>query len=291
MKRIDVHVHASMWKNTEFGSDKCLVSPEELLESYRENGIDKGILMSLTGVEAAFITQSNEEIAYIASKYPDSFYFCCNIDPRMGKYSTTTDISEILMYYKKLGAVGVGELTANIPTDDPLMDNLFSHCEKCSMPVTIHIATKVGGSYGIADEFGLPRLERMLKAHPDLKVIGHSQCFWSHISADVTEENWWGYPTGKVTPGRIVELMREYPNLYCDLSADSGYMAFTRDLDFTADFINEFSNRIMFGTDFTSPGRTSKLAQFLDNSLETKYISQDNYNKICFENAIRVYEL
>lgn len=291
MKRIDVHVHASMWKNTELGSDRCMASPEELIDAYRKNGIDKGIIMGLTGIEAAFITQSNEELAYIASKYPNSFYFCCDIDPRMGRYSPKTDFSEILMYYKNMGAVGVGELTANIPTDDPLMDNLFAHCESCDMPVTIHIASRVGGTYGIVDELGLPRLERMLKAHPDLKVIGHSQCFWSHISGDVNADNWKGYPTGKVTPGRVVELLREYPNLYCDLSADSGFIAFTRDPDFTPRFIEEFSDRLMFGTDFTRPGRTSSLAAWLDKALETGDISKENYDKICFENAVRVYNL
>ncbi len=291
MKRIDVHVHASMWKNTAFDSGKHMISPEELMEAYDANGIDKGIIMTLCGTEAQYITQTTEETAYIASKHPDRFYFCCGIDPRMGKYSTKTDFSELIMHYKRLGAVGVGELTANIPADDPLTDNLFSHCEICDMPVTVHMASKAGGTYGIIDEIGLPRLERMLKAHPKLKIVGHSQCFWSHISADVNKETWTGYPKGKVTEGRITELMREYPNLYCDLSADSGFVAFTRDPEFTARFVEEFSDRLMFATDFTRPGLTSKLAAFLDESLETGYITAENYSKICAENAVRVFGL
>ena len=62
----------------------------------------------------------------------------------------------------------------------------------------------------------------MLAKYPNLTVIGHSQPFWSEISADVTEKNRNSYPKGKVIPGRTVELFRKYPNLYGDLSPSAG---------------------------------------------------------------------
>ena len=40
------------------------------------------------------------------------------------------------------------------------------------------------GDYGVVDEFGLPRLEYVLDRFPALKVLGHSQRFWSLISGD-----------------------------------------------------------------------------------------------------------
>jgi len=159
------------------------------------------------------------------------------------------------------------------------------------MPVIIHIAPKQGDYYGIVDDLGLPRIEKLLKKYPNLKLIGHSQCFWSEIDKNVTNENKSGYPGGKVKAGRIVELMREYSNLYCDLSAGSGYNALSRDPEFAYRFIEEFSDRLMFGTDICSPSNVMLLSGWLDQAFADGYISESNYNKISRENAIRILKL
>ena len=291
MKKIDVHVHSSMWKNTPSAPGRYFITAEELRESYDALGIEKGILMPLIGTEAQYTSQSNEEAEYLAKNHPETYAWCCNVDPRMGKNTPATDFTTMLEYYKQHGVVGVGELTAKIPTDDPLLDNLFYHCAECDMPVTVHIAPGRGGTYGIIDECGLPRLEKMLNKYPKLKIVGHSQCFWSHISADVDESSWTGYPKGKVIEGRISELMRCYPNLYCDLSADSGFTAISRDPDFSARFIDEFGERIMFGTDIVRPGQTSKLSAWLDEAHAAGLMSDENYANICRENAIKIFNL
>ena len=106
----------------------------------------------------------------------------------MGENSPTTDFSYFLEAYKKARGSWVGEITANLYADDPLMDNLFYHCGECDMPVIIHIAPHKYGCYGIIDELGLPRIEKCLKSSK-LKIIGHSQCFWSEIDSKVSSEN------------------------------------------------------------------------------------------------------
>ena len=264
MKKIDIHAHTTMWENIQIRPGISIASPEQIKESYNELGIDKGFILPLISPEYRTTIQTNEEMEYLSNKYSDTFYWFCNIDPRMGENSPKTDFSKFIEYYKKRGAIGLGELTANLYIDDPLMDNLFYHCAQCDMPVTIHISGKAGNSYGIVDELGLPRLEKMLKKHPKLKIMGHSQCFWSEISDNVDEESRNGYPTGKVQNGRVTELMREYPNLYCDLSAGSGYTAMSRDPEFTYRFIEEFSDRLMFGTDICRPNQKSSLSSWLD---------------------------
>ena len=201
------------------------------------------------------------------------------------------NLSEILGEYKRRGAIGVGELTANLYTDDPLMENLFYHCAECDLPVTVHMTAHASGSYGIIDDIGLPRLERMLKKYPKLRILGHSACFWCEISSDVTEGMREDYPKGKVTPGRIVDLLREYPNLYCDLSAGSGFNAISRDEEFGYRFIEEFSDRLMYGSDISVAGETSLLAGWLDESYSKGCISYENYKKVCRGNAIRVFGL
>jgi len=131
----------------------------------------------------------------------------------------------------------------------------------------------------------------MLKKHPTLKILGHSMCFWSEIGTDVTEQNRSKYLKGKVDEGRVVSLMREYPNLYCDLSAGSGFSAISRDPDFSYRFIEEFSDRLMFGTDICQPRQKAPLGPWLDEQHENGCISDENYAKICRKNAIRLFKL
>lgn len=116
--------------------------------------------------------------------------------------------------------------------------------------------------------------------------IGHSQPFWAEISADVTQDNRNEYPKGKVTEGRLVELMRKYPNLCCDLSANSGYNAVSRDPEFGYAFIEEFKERIFFGPDICSPKDKRELSLWLDKAYHDKNISEDTYVKVCRENVL-----
>ncbi len=230
-----------------------------------------------------------------AENNPDRFSWFCYVDPRSYKEEYgRRDLSDILNDYKQMGAKGVGELTAQLYADDPYLDNFFSHCAACDMPVTIHIAPGFGGRYGIVDELGLPRLEKMLKKHKNLKILGHSQPFWAEISADVTAENRIGCPTGKVTEGRLAQLMRECENLYCDISAGSGSNAFMRDPEYTAKFIEEFSDRILYGCDICLVATANfafEFDAFLTKMRADGMISEENYYKIVRGNAIKLLKL
>ena len=291
MKKIDVHIHTSMWQGAQIQPGCVLANVEEIREIYKKKNIDKGFLLPLISPEYRFCVQTNEEMEFIAKTNSDIFYWFCNIDPRMGENNAKTDFSYFLEHYKKRGAIGVGEVTANLYADDPLMENLFYHCAECDMPVTIHISPAIGYQYGIVDDLGLPRLEKMLKKYPKLKILGHSQCFWNEIGDNVDAENRMGYVSGKVNEGRIAYLMREYPNLYCDLSAGSGFNAISRDPDYAYRFIEEFSDRLMYGTDACSATWDKPLDEWLDESYEKGFISYDNYKKICRGNAIKLFNL
>ena len=189
-----------------------------------------------------------------------------------------------------MGAKGVGELTSNMYADDPKMENLFSHCVASKLPVLIHVSPKAGVNYGIVDEIGLPRIEKELKKFPELKLIGHSQPFWAEMSADVTEELRNDYPKGKVIEGRLPKLMREYGNLYCDLSARSGAYALMRDKEYAARFLEEFADRVLYGCDFCAITNQHQFEfdAFLDSMVTDGYLSMQNYKKIVRENAIRL---
>ena len=293
--KIDIHAHTIAGTGiNRMGTNTSFATPEQLLEIYKKLGVQMGVILPTVNLECADRIQSNEDVMLIADKYSGRFSWFCNIDPRMGKNSPDCDLSYFIEYYKRHGAKGVGEICANLYFDDPYVENLFYHCEKNDMPVIFHIAPKRGGCYGLIDELGLYRMEKELAKFPHLKFIGHSQPFWAEISADINEENRNTYPKGGVRPGRIVELMRRYPNLFGDLSADSGYNALTRDPKFGYEFIEEFQDRLFYGTDICAPENINenfvKLSSWLDEAVADGKITREAYMKVSRENALNLLE-
>ena len=135
---------------------------------------------------------------------------------------------------------------------------------------------------------------KTLQAYPHLKLVGHSQPFWIEISADapVDTEGRNGRGSGPVvTGGRVVSLMRKYPNLYADLSAGSGYCAITRDEAFGLAFISEFQDRLLFGTDTVQVDNPwqAPLWQWLEEQHTAGKISDVVMQKICYRNAQKLY--
>ena len=62
------------------------------------------------------------------------------------------------------------------------------------------------------------------------------------------------YPDYRIEEeGVVPKLFRRYENLYGDLSANSGYNALARDPEYAVKFINEFQDRLMYGTDICQP--------------------------------------
>ena len=296
IKKIDIHAHATAFPELVppmQWSGYRMVTGQEVLEFYDKLNIEKGVLLPIVSPEGQPTTYTNENTKIVADMYPDRFFWFCNIDPRSDSNHPNANLGYFLEHYKKLGAKGVGEITSNIYADDPKMDNLFGHCEQADMPVIIHISPEIGLNYGIVDELGLPRIEKMLKKHPDLKLIGHSQPFWAEMSKDLTEEQRNTYPTGKVKDGRIAQLMREYGNLYCDLSAGSGANALMRDPEYAARFIEEFADRILYGLDVCATFNTHpfEFDEWLTKMVEDGMISIENYKKIVRENAIKILKL
>ena len=290
---IDIHCHSYLWHtcpHLETGTD-CLSTPDHLVKRYDAVGIEKGVLLPVCTVENVITPQCNEEIMYIAEKYPGRFIPFCNLDPRALYNTPYSPLDKVLAYYKSKGCKGIGEVTANLPILDPRVQNLFHAAEVNDMPLTFHLAPKQGGLYGLVDEARLPGLEISMQRFPNLKFFGHSQTFWCEISSDYKLADRYGYPKGKVTEGAIPRLMRKYPNLYGDLSAGSGCNALTRDKEYAIKFLNEFQDRLMFGTDICAPATPTPLVDFLLELRNNKEISETVFQKVARENAIRLLHL
>lgn len=295
VKKIDIHAHASISGWPAFTPTLALPTPEELIAMYDEIGVEKGVLLPLI-TNTVYQPTSNYEMYQIVQKYPDRFEWFCIFDPWQTINSPDTDFTPYLEFCKEKGAKGVGEVCANVPFDDPRMENLMRHCEKANMPFTIHIGLD-GGEYGIADEpEGLPKLEKALQKFPNLRILGHSQRFWYELSKYEYRDPDYNFNRGKVIPGgRVVELLRRYPNLLCDLSAGSGYNAMTRDPEFTYAFMEEFADRLYYGIDIchnkAMESDMVKLAAFLDDAMLNGKISYDTYYKISRGNAEKLLGL
>ena len=295
IKKIDIHAHCLAFAQfaPPYPDNGCTMpSAETLIDFYDRLGIGQGVLLPIVSPEAQPTTISNESCKFLSDTHPDRFLWFCNVDPRAFTNSSDSDLGYLLEHYMSLGAKGVGELTASLYTDDPKVDNLFSFCEELGLPVTIHIAPKGDGYYGIIDELGLPRLEKMLKRHPRLKILGHSQCFWSEIGEN-RDEIRCTWPTGPASGGRVAELMRSYENLYCDLSARSGAYAMMRDRDHAARFIEEFSDRILYGCDICAKVNVFpfEFLDFIEDMRKNGEISEENYRKLVRENAAKLLNL
>jgi len=288
--KIDVHAHSIM---SDF-PDKVFMtyhSPEELLLKYDMLGIEKGMLLPSVCPEGSKFPITTDHTVEIVNKYPERYFFAIGLDPRMVDNSSDADFGKILEFYKSKGAKAVGEMTANLNFDDPLYDNMLAQCAEHDLPVTIHISPAIGYSYGVVDDPGLPRLEKMLKKYPKLKIFGHSQAFWAHMSKNVDREIMKGYPKGKVEKGRLWELFEKYDNIFGDMSAGSGYNAIARDEENGIDFLNAFQDKMLFGCDFCAVTDVRELAGWLDNKYLEGALSEDVYLKICRENAIRILKL
>jgi hypothetical protein len=288
---IDIHTHVTRTDSLPKPNGYRTPRPDELLAMMDERGIDRAVILPGVSPECRTVFTTTEEILGIAAEFPGRFIPFANFDARMLTNGDDADFGALLAHYKSAGCRGVGEYMANLPFDDTRNLNLFRHVEAAGLPLTFHVATRIGGMYGAFDDLGLPRLERVLQTCPDLVFLGHSQAFWSEIGRDVTEETRGGYPTGPVEPGRVVELMRAYANLHGDLSAGSGFNAISRDRDFGLAFLAEFQDRLYFGTDICNVPQETPVVEWFRGVREQGLLTDEVYEKITWRNAAGLLKL
>lgn len=286
MQRIDLHLHLTPWQLPKLGKMN-LTSAKNMLPHLDELHIMKGVLMS--SAEKGLPFGTNKANRAICQKYPERYAWMCAL-----KADHPETVYDRLKAFKAQGAIGVGELAVNRRLDDPFLQALFAAAEKLDMPVTFHMSPEVGYSYGVVDNPGLPLLEQVLAKYPKLKILGHSQTFWIEMSADAPTEkvarNQWG--DGPVIPGgRVPELFEKYPNLYGDLSANSGSRAIMRDEAFGLAFLEKYQDRMFFATDMVNKHMAFPLGAWLDQMHAEGKLSQEAYEKILYRNAQRVFGL
>jgi predicted TIM-barrel fold metal-dependent hydrolase len=274
-----------------------LISVDEYIKFMDQKGIDKAVILPFSYAEYSAYGQSFGEILYICEKHPDRFIPFCNIDPRLPKRPDLVKVDDFVFFltqFKEMGAKGLGELLARMPWNEPRMLKLLEACEIVGLSITFHTITPEFNGYGVLDYPGLELLEGVLKKFPKLKFLGHSAAFWSEISGDLKISEKHVYSSAPVKDGgAITRLLREYSNLYGDISAGSGLNALKRDPEFGWRFIDEFQDRLLLGLDYAFPEYKVYHVhiEWLTKAKQDGNISIEAYEKIMWKNLNKVLDL
>jgi len=253
---IDAHNHAD-WHGHDL---------KKFLENMQEYNIDKTWLLSWECPpdehDATYFYCTNVNSADIGG--PISFYRCLSYAERVPEkfilgYAPdprrSTAIDSLKAAVEIHGVRVCGELKLRMMYDNPDAIRMYRYCGEKGLPVTVHIDYEfsTGRNYPRPNWWyggGIEAFERAIKACPETNFLGHAPGFWSHISGDDKYDKE-SYPSGKVVPGgKLVEMLRKYPNLYCDLSAGSGCNALSRDPEFAKGFLLEFQDRVLYARDY-----------------------------------------
>jgi predicted TIM-barrel fold metal-dependent hydrolase len=180
---------------------------------------------------------------------PDKFVLGYAPDPRrpdaVDRVQAAIEIHGVRVY---------GELKLRMMYDNLDALRVYRFCGQKGLPVTVHIDYEfdTGHKYPRPNWWyggGIEPFERAVATCPETSFIGHAPGFWAHISNDDQYDKV-PYPRGKVIPGgQVIQMLRQYPNLYADLSAGSARTALERDPEFAKDFLLEFQDRLLYGRD------------------------------------------
>jgi predicted TIM-barrel fold metal-dependent hydrolase len=273
----DMHTHLGQtWNSTQ------ILTAEALLRWMDSHSIERAIVLPLVSPESSSYPLTTDFVLAQTKPFRDRLVPFCSIDPRTSFNGGQQGLVEMMRRYIDAGARGFGEHKPGVPFDDPRNLRVFAACQEVGLPVLFHLDSQRN-----TDRPGLPGLEKVLRETPECVFIGHGPGWWASISGDASDLG--GYPKGPVTPGGAIDrLMQNYPNIYGELSAGSGANSILRDLEFGREFLIRRQDRVLFGTDFLSPGQEVPQFELFEERLNLPANVRD---LVLRENAKRLIDL
>jgi predicted TIM-barrel fold metal-dependent hydrolase len=264
---LDIHQHTNYSGRTD----------EQLLQHQRRMGVTKTVLLPAGrkyGLAAG--AGGNETVWRIAREHPGEYYFFANELPDIPE--TRAEIEK----YLKLGAIGIGEQKFHVDCDSKPMQLIFDIAQEHGVPVLMHFQHE---TYNM----GIERFHKMLEKYPKVNFIGHAQTWWGNIDRNHDQKVM--YPKTPLTPGGITDrLLRDYPNMYGDLSAGSGLNAMLRDEEHARAFLTRHQDQLLYGSDCSDragEGETCSGSQQIA-TLRRLAPSPEALRKLLYGNAARV---
>ena len=292
---IDIHQHTNYGGKRDGAFKQILParSHAELLAHQRAMGVTKTILLPAgqmvlrkstldgraNGLDGTVST--NDDAVALTRQYPNEFAFGAN------EVSDLDEAPSVVEKYLKLGAVVIGEQKFGVECDSPEMQKLFKLAETYQVPILMHWQF---GSYN----HGFDRFHTMLKKYPKVNFIGHAQTWWANIDKANIDNAKSLYPGGKVTAGGLTDrYLRDYSNMFADLSAGSGENAFKRDPEHARAFFERHQDKLLYGSDCAdNTGEPAVCSGARQIAQIRKFSpSQAVERKILFENAKKLFRL
>jgi len=234
------------------------------------------------------------------SKYPARVVWAASTD------ITSPAAEARLTQAAKDGAVGFGELKFHVEADGPELQRMYALAAELGVPILVHFQEVEHFAGEGLWSTGFKRFEAMLRKYPKTTFVGHADAFWANVDAKYANEA--AYPTGPITrTGLTDKLLGDYPNLFGDLSANSGNNAMSRDATFTSDFLKRHQDKLIFGSDCScTDGRGAGISQNNNPTaarMAGKCVARETltllqrttptevFKKIAWDNGHRVYKL
>lgn len=222
----------------------------------------------------------NEACYKLAQAHPDKFAFgACEVPD-------LPDATREIEKYLKLGAIAIGELKFGIECDAAPMQKIYKLAEAYHVPVLMHWQYK---KYN----YSFHRFHRMLKKYPKVIFLGHAQTWWVNVDKDHKDQNNL-YPKTKVTAGGLTDrLLSDYPNIFADMSANSGLNFFLRDEDHCRAFLQRHQDKLLYGSDCSDWAGREPECQGIKTIAAIRRLSPDKTieRKLLFENAKKIFRL
>jgi predicted TIM-barrel fold metal-dependent hydrolase len=237
---IDIHQHVGYSGRTDealiahqqaMGATMTVLLPagRPVVTQSTHDGAANGLQAQCLGNDACF---------RLARAHRRAFAFGSNEVPDL------PDATREIQAYLRRGAVIIAEQKFGVECDSPEMQRIYALAQDHRVPVLMHWQYQMYN-------YGFERFYRMLEKFPRVSFIGHAQTWWGNIDGNYQDQRVM-YPKGPVTPGGLTDrYLTDYPNMYGDLSAQSGLNALTRDEAFTRDFLVRQQNKLLFGSDCT----------------------------------------
>jgi predicted TIM-barrel fold metal-dependent hydrolase len=236
---IDIHQHLHYQNRSDevfFAHQKAMgITRTILLPAGRSvdrpstnNGESNGLEAKCAGNEDCYLLAraNKRELLFGANEVPD----------------VPEAIKEIETYLK-LGGVVIGEQKFRLECDSPQMQRIYQLAAHYHVPVLMHWQYQ---RYNL----GFDRFYKMLEKYPRTLFVGHAQTWWANIDRNYKDDAKNLYPKTKVTPGGLTDsYLRDYPNMFGDLSAGSGLNSLKRDEDHAREFLHRHQDKLIYGSD------------------------------------------
>ena len=235
------------------------------------NGVANGLQAEALGNDACFQFWQAHRAQYLlaANEVPD-----------------LDDATKVIEASLKRGAILIGEQKFGVECDSPEMQRIYQLAQADGVPVLLHFQFEMYN-------YGFERFHKMLEKYPKVRFIGHAQTWWANIDKNHGDQKVL-YPKGPVMPGGYTDrYLRDYENMFGDLSAGSGLNALTRDETFTREFLTRHQDKLLFGSDCNDREGGGPKCQGTQTIAAIRRLSASKSieRKLLYDNAKRLFRL